>query len=95
MPCRPSCTTCPTEGDDIIAQLRDTPRTFDCTRCGTHLQLGYPDEDVTCDRCHTPFNSFGQELRRDWASNPAWRDHGINDMEGFEIAQLATETRRG
>lgn len=83
------------EGDDIIAQLRELPHTFDCTCCGSHLEIWERGRDITCRRCGTPFNCFGQELRRDWASNPAWRDDDIDDMEGFELSQLAAEARRG
>lgn len=82
------------EGDDLIAQMRERPRTFDCA-CGAHLELWDRGGDITCDRCHTPYNYFGQELRRDGASNPAWRNDDIDDLEGFELSQLAAEARRG
>lgn len=79
------------EGDEIITQMQNLPRTFDCTNCGTHLEIWDRGNDTTCNRCRTPFNCFGQELRRDWASNPAWHNGEIDDLEGFEHSQLAAE----
>lgn len=56
-----------------------------CT-CGAKISRWHGQGDVTCSRCGTEYNTFGQRLRSGWRANPSTRDQEIGDLEGFEIA---------
>lgn len=63
--------------------------TIKCEDCGNEVWLG-SGWSYECSSCGTQYNAFGQRLRDDWASNPScWSD--VDDLEGFELSQLAAE----
>lgn len=71
----------------------DAPTTWwHCERCKQHLNRYRGDGDQLCS-CGAWYNAFGGRLRDDWTSNPSWRDASVDDLEGFELSQLAAEAR--
>ncbi len=73
----------------------DAPTTWwHCEKCKQHLNRHRGEGDQLC-TCGAWYNAFGARLRDDWTSNPAWRDDDVDDLEGFELSQLAAEARRG
>lgn len=70
----------------------ETPTNFwHCVRCGAHLNRYRGQGDQSC-VCGTEYNIGGQRLRDDWRDNPAWQDDSVDDLEGFELSQLAKES---
>ena len=65
-----------------------------CGSCGQHINRYRGTSDQSC-TCGAQYNAAGQRLRDDWMNNPAWRDDELGDMEGYELACLAKETRSG
>ena len=63
-----------------------------CGHCNAYLDRWRGEGDQAC-RCGAQYNSSGQRLRDDWQENPAWRYDDIDDLEGFELQQLAREHR--
>ena len=55
--------------------------------CGEHLERWRGEGEVSCN-CGAEYNAFGQLLRSDWRSNPAWYDDDIDDLTGFELSQM-------
>ncbi len=77
-------------GDELDA---DTPTNWwHCGHCNAYLDRWRGEGDQAC-RCGAQYNSSGQRLRDDWQENPAWRYDDIDDLEGFELQQLAREHR--
>ena len=65
-------------------------KTWKCQKCKRTIER-YPGmNDIQC-VCGAWYNSFGQRLRDDWQGNPSNYDEDINDLEGFEMQQLAKE----
>lgn len=62
-------------------------RAWECGKCGGTVEVWTRGYDVACE-CGAQYNAFGQRLRDDWASNPAWGNDDIDDMEGFERQHL-------
>ena len=71
------------------------PRTFHCTQCDKHLERHTGEDDISCPRCLTEHNAFGQALRVGWRDNPSTWDDDVNDLEGFEQAETGREARTG
>ena len=61
-----------------------------CRRCNRHINRYRGQGDQQC-TCGAWYNAGGTLLRDDWQSNPAWHDHDIDDLEGYELSQLAKE----
>ena len=68
-------------------------RTWECHRCGS-IVAAWSGHDTKCAKCGTPYNGFGQRLRDDRQDNPSAYDEDIGDVEGAEIAAIATEEHR-
>lgn len=62
--------------------------------CGAHIETYRGGVEPTCPRCGAEYNLFGQRLRSGWRSNPSNWDDDVDDMEGFERAELAREGGR-
>lgn len=65
-------------------------RTWDCQKCGNSV-TACRGRDTSCEKCGAQYNGFGQRLRDDWQDNLSVYDENIGDLEGAEIAALATE----
>lgn len=71
----------------------DVPTTWwHCNHCKQHLNRYRGQGDQQCS-CGAWYNAFGERLRDDWTSNQSWRDDTVDDLEGFELSQLAAEAR--
>ncbi|MGP4994628.1 hypothetical protein [Glutamicibacter ardleyensis] len=62
-----------------------------CQNCEATVERWPGQSDVSCGRCNASYNASGQRLRDDWRGNASWQDEGIDDLEGFEMQQLANE----
>ena len=76
----------PAESKKGMITMHEEPTwTKVCTR-GTPVSRWHGQRDVSCSRCGTEHNTFGQRLRSGWRANPSTWDDNINDLEGFELA---------
>ena len=65
-----------------------------CGRCGRHINRHRGTSDQTC-VCGAEYNAGGQRLRDNWRDNRSWDDDDVDDLEGYERACLAAESRTG
>lgn len=68
--------------------------TWVCGECGRAVERYRGQGDVTCE-CGAEYNAFGQRLRDDWRANPSTWDDEVDDLEGFEVSQVAADARLG
>jgi len=61
--------------------------------CGHEVWLG-SGWSCECEGCGAQYNAFGERLRDDWDANAScWSD--VDDLEGFELSQVAAEGDEG
>lgn len=62
-----------------------------CGRCGHEMERYTGMSEVSCHKCGTTHNAFGQRLRDDWAGNSSNWDEDVSDMDGYEIQYAGDE----
>lgn len=85
------------EDTDPVEEAEQPSWAKKCPRCNAEVSRWPGQGDVYCptDSCTVSFNASGQQLRDDWAENPAWDendDRELGDLEGYELQQLARDT---
>ena len=66
---------------------------WDCEVCEREVRRYRGSSSASCHECGAQYSISGQRYRDDWRENPSWKYGDCDDMEGFEISQLAKEAR--
>lgn len=62
-----------------------------CDNCGAEVERWPGEAEVNCPSCRAEYNAFGQRLRDNWRGNRSWDDEEVDDLEGYELSELARE----